>query len=83
MRLSTPFLPSGWTEVTRSNFDLAGKNNVEGRATKEKGPGTLKDPVKQSHPFDWVTHLRLVNEREINFKVLSATIFYSLFVTTS
>lgn len=82
-RFSIHFLPSGWTEVTTSNFDHADNNNTDGRATKEEGPGTLDDPVEWGHPFNRATHLGLVNGREINFKVLSATIFYSLFVTTS
>lgn len=43
----------------------------------------MDEPVEQSYPFNWATHLGLVNEREINFKVLSATAFYSLLLTTS
>ena len=62
----------------RSSFDHADKSKDDGRAATEKDPGTLNDLADQGHPFNWAIHLELLNKREINPNILSATVFYSL-----
>lgn len=47
-------------------------------ATTEKVPGALNDLADESHPFNWAIHIELLNKREINLNILSATVFYSL-----
>lgn len=53
-------------KLYRSNYNpaLTMQTRITLRSTKEKCPGPLNDPVEHSQPFNWTTHLGLLNKRE-------------------
>ena len=62
----------------KPSFDHAdGKSKADGSNNRE-GPWSPEWPCRWESPFNWAIHIELLNKREINLNILSATVFYSL-----